>query len=396
MRIDSVIIRNFKIISTSEIVHLDPHLNLFIGVNGAGKSTILDAIARMLSAFIARLSTPDNLGAKINSEEIQNGKSECSITLTIDNGVSWTKYKSKKLNKTESSDFRQLREYTNIYRIKLDSNEIVNIPVIVHYGVKRAVSSISLRSQKKAVSSPTLAYKNWYDSKASYQDIFPWIREEEDYENELIRDNPDARDRGLEALRKAMLRIFPEYTDMRVRRKPRLELIIKKNNNEFAFSELSDGEKCYIALVCDIVRRLTLANPTGDILDGNGIVLIDEIDLHLHPTWEQTVMEKLHAAFPNIQFIVTAHSPLVASHFDGNVYAVNNGEVVPLPRLFGLDYSTILQDWMGTRPDNRQISSLVDLYRTYTKNGMSKQASGVKSRLIELLGDKDSLVLKML
>ena len=397
MRIESLRIKDFRILECAELVQLDPHLNLFIGVNGAGKSTILDAIARLLSAFTARLSTSGALGAKINADEIRYGESECTVSLTLDNEVSWSKYKSNKLDKTESSDYGQLNEFTAEYRQILDQGQRVCVPVIVHYGVKRSVNDISLKAPKSITPSPALAYKDWFDSKASYQDIFPWIRGEEDYENELIRDNPAARDRGLEALRCAMSRIFPEYTDMRVRRRPRRELTLNKDGKEFAFSQLSDGEKCYIALVCDIVRRLSLANPEGEILHGDGIVLIDEVDLHLHPSWEQTVMEKLHAAFPNIQFIVSAHSPLVASHFEGNVYAVDNGQVIQLPRLYGLDYSTILNDWMGTTPTNRAVNSLVELFRTYRDKGMEPQANGVRAKLLDMLdGDENAAILKKL
>ena len=166
---------------------------------------------------------------------------------------------------------------------------------------------------------------------------------------------------------------------------------------ELLLNQLSDGEKCYIALVCDIARRMSIANPNGDVLNGSGIVLIDEVDLHLHPSWESTVMEKLHEVFPNIQFIVSAHSPLVASHFDGQVYGVRNGDVDILPRLHGLDYSTILMEYMGVRPENREISSLVEMYRTYTRHNMTEQANAVFNRLIELMnGDKEAAVFKTL
>lgn len=108
-------------------------------------------------------------------------------------------------------------------------------------------------------------------------------------------------------------------------------------------------------------------------------------------------MEKLNHIFPNIQFIVSAHSPLVASHFDGQVYGVRNGEVTALPRLHGLDYSTILMDYMGVRPDNREISSLVDMYRAYKRHNMTEQANAVYLRLVELMhGDMDAIVFKTL
>ena len=396
MKIKKIEIQDFRGLSNVIIDNLDPHLNLLMGVNGAGKSSVLDAIALLLSAYTARLTTSGSKGTQIAVNDIKrDSRDGCSLSITLESGVKWMKFKTRKMDKKEDSDYTQLVKYTQPLREQLDNQKLINLPAIVHYGVKRSVTDIPLKFPNTDNQLSSATYKDWLDSKASYRDIFPWIRGEEDYENELRIDNPDARDRGLEALREAMRSIFPEYTDIRVRRKPHLEVVLKKHNEELLLSQLSDGEKCYLALVLDIVRRLTIANPKGEILNGEGIVLIDEVDLHLHPSWEATVMPKLHEVFPNIQFIVTAHSPLVASHFDGQVYGVMNGNVTALPRLFGLDYSTILQDWMGTRPENREVNSLIELYRAYTKHNMIEQAKEVKHRIIELFhGDVDAIVLK--
>ena len=393
MKIIKIEIQDFRGLSEVSIDNLNPYLNLLIGVNGAGKSSILDAIVLLLSDFTSRLTTSKGKGLKIKYDDIKrNSRRGCSLSITLDNRVEWTKGKSGKLNSKEGGDYSRLNSYTNNLRDDIDHYENVNLPIIVHYGVKRSVTDIPLKFPKEILQS-NATYKDWVDSKASYRDIFPWLRGEEDYENELIRDNSGTRVRGLEALRKALTTIFSEYTDLRVRRKPRLDVVLRKRGEELSLSQLSDGEKCYIALVLDIVRRLTIANPTGDILSGEGIVLIDEVDLHLHPSWEATVMEKLHQAFPNIQFIVSAHSPLVASHFDGQVYTVNCGNVERLPRLFGLDYSEILQDFMGIRPDNREVNSLVDMYNTYKRHGMTPQAEAVRNKLVQLMdGDMSAPV----
>lgn len=80
---------------------------------------------------------------------------------------------------------------------------------------------------------------------------------------------------------------------------------------------MSDGEKCTIALFGDLARRMALANPNKDNpLDGEGIVLIDEIELHLHPLWQRRILNVLKKVFPNIQFIVSTHSPQVLGEAD--------------------------------------------------------------------------------
>lgn len=395
MKIDSIEIKGFRLYSEVKISDLDPYLNLLIGVNGAGKSSILDALAIALTAFTARLTTASSRGKSIPIEDIKRGQSMSSIKVVLDNGVEWSKIRTRRLDKDVESDYSQLIEYTKAFRQKLDEGQPVSVPIIVHYGVKRSVTEIPLRFPKSPSASPTEAYKDWIDSKASYRDIFPWIRAEEDYENELIRDNPDVRLRSLEALRRVMEVLLPGYSEIRVRRKPHLEVVVMKQGEELPLSQLSDGEKCYIALACDIVRRLSIANPVSDILLGDGIVMIDEVDLHLHPSWEQTIMEKLHSVFPNLQFIVSAHSPLVASNFNGKIFAMTNGAAKPLPRLYGVDYSTILHDWMATSPQNKEINALIELYRSYRSNGMEPQASAIMQKLFDDYKiDKDAVLYK--
>lgn len=398
MKIKSLSIQDFRGISNVHITEFNKNLNLLIGINGSGKSSILDSIALLLTSFTSRLTTSNSKGQMILVSDIKReSRKGCTLSITMDNEVYWNKHRTRSMDKKEESDYSSLNEYTKEFRMRLDNMEKICLPIIVHYGVKRTITDIPLKFPTENNLLATAAYKDWIDSKASYRDIFPWLRGEEDYENEIRVDDPNARDRGLEALREAMRKIFPEYENLRVKRKPHLEVVLRKKGEELPLSQLSDGEKCYIALVCDIVRRLSLANPTGNILNGEGIVLIDEVDLHLHPSWEQSVMEKLHLTFPNIQFIVSAHSPLVASHFDGQVFAVNNGTVTPLPRLFGLDYSTILQDWMGTSSGNKEINSLLELYKAYKENEMQPQADSVKRRILELLhNDTAAEILKKL
>ena len=157
-----------------------------------------------------------------------------------------------------------------------------------------------------------------------------------------------------------MYSIFPEYTDMRVKRHPQ-SLQLRKGDKQLKLNQLSDGEKCYIALVCDLTRRLTLANPSlSDPLQGEGIVLIDEIDLHLHPQWQLSVITKLTSTFPNCQFIFTTHSPIVASDTKGKVFGLEDGNIIPL-RTFGRNADTILAEiFRVPNPRNEFIQGLIN------------------------------------
>lgn len=117
-------------------------------------------------------------------------------------------------------------------------------------------------------------------------------------------------------------------------------------------NQLSDGEKCLLAMVGDLARRLAIANPgLSDQLQGKGVVLIDEIELHLHPKWQREIIPALTRTFPNCQFIVTTHSPQVVSHVKPQrIYIlekIDNGIVAKRPSSsFGRDSNSILEDLM--------------------------------------------------
>ncbi|MDM8525382.1 AAA family ATPase [Desulfococcaceae bacterium HSG8] len=102
----------------------------------------------------------------------------------------------------------------------------------------------------------------------------------------------------------------------------------KKNNSEFSIEQLSDGEKCLIALIGDIARRLAIANPSlDDPLQGKAVILIDEIDLHLHPSWQRMILPGLLATFPKCQFVITTHSPQVLGETDArHIFLLHRNE----------------------------------------------------------------------
>lgn len=123
--------------------------------------------------------------------------------------------------------------------------------------------------------------------------------------------------KDIQNVARAIEKFVPEYSNLRINRSERgtAQMLVDKHGQEFDIGQLSDGEKNMIALIGDIARRLTIGNPNSeDPLKESGVVLIDEIDLHLHPKWQRIVAGKITEVFPNCQFIITSHSPQVISH----------------------------------------------------------------------------------
>ena len=122
--------------------------------------------------------------------------------------------------------------------------------------------------------------------------------------------------RHVTVLRSAVRKFLPNYKDLRPDPESNSRLVIDHSGMTLDASQLSDGERGVLALVLDIARRLSQANPSLDdpLRNGEAIVLIDELDLHLHPKWQRTIVDHLTGVFPRCQFIATTHSPqLVAS-----------------------------------------------------------------------------------
>lgn len=137
---------------------------------------------------------------------------------------------------------------------------------------------------------------------------------------------------------------FTDFKNPRIRRQGTPTMIVEKDGEELDVNQLSQGEKSLLALVGDIARRLALLNPSLDNpLEGEGVVMIDEVDLHLHPKWQHDLIDKLVATFPNIQFILTTHSPhVISDRSDILVYALDDGELTQVPNVYGEDVNTVL------------------------------------------------------
>src|SRR5262249_11163480 len=117
------------------------------------------------------------------------------------------------------------------------------------------------------------------------------------------------------------------------------------------FANLSDGQQGTIVLIADIARRMCLLNPHlgQDVLTRtNGLVAIDELDVHLHPAWQREILHTLRRSFPMIQIIATSHSPqMVGGLQPFEICILKDGRFEHPQTSFGLDSSSVLEEVMG-------------------------------------------------
>lgn len=251
-----------------------------------------------------------------------------------------------------------LKEYASAKRRDFDTTNFkTSSPVFAFYGVKRAVIDIPLRIRNNEFNLMS-AYDDCLNGRANFRDFFMWFRSQEDLENEMkVRLNdPEYSSRELNAFRNALAVFMPDYKEVHISRRP-LRMLVKKNDQYLNVAQLSDGEKIYFALIGDLCQRLALANPTmEDPLLGEGIVMIDELDLHLHPEWQGTMIQNLMTVFKNIQFIVSTHSPHAVNHVESRCLRVMENMVISdVDYGYGMPSVVVLKDIMGLKNDEPEV-----------------------------------------
>ncbi len=381
MRIQRLQLENYRGFKSLDL-HFSEHVTVLLGENGAGKTAILDAI-------VAALGPPTTYGLKTN--DLRAGTIGGAVSLEIDTGEIHLRFEA---------------HHQAGISVNFAPDRSVEVALAVdfrlYYPADRRAHDLTPGSTQGTSWSRVTAREQWENASASYKSFFRWFREMEDLENEQIRYEGGSLHPHLEAVRGAVTRLLPEFSGLRVRRQmlpysttPVLSL--KKGDTELPFDALSEGERTLILLVADIARRFALWS--GDApapLDLEAVVLIDEIDQHLHPTWQREILPRLRKVFPNTQLVVTTHSPqVIANVRREDIRLLEYGALVEdPPHTYGRDASAILSELMGvptypgfTEQRLRQIAELIDQEQL-------EAATAALDELAEMLGEQDAAVVR--
>jgi predicted ATP-binding protein involved in virulence len=440
MRIKQLKMQSFRGIGDLIIDFDEKEPIVFIGINGVGKSSILDCLAILLSNIIKEIVYPEledsnqfsfrtprlpttriirsgyseekNYQKPISGKpEIENRffdindvKNGCKETnniidiiinsheLTFSLSSDQSNYQDK-INKKTKNYFREIHN-----QLKYDSN--LSIPLAVYYSVSRAVIDIDLEIIDISKYTQIDAYDEVLKGiKISFHRFFQWFRSLEDLENENRIDDAEYEDHQLAAVRKAIYSLIPNFNKLRIRRSP-LRMTLQKDGEELIVNQLSDGEKCLLAMVGDLARRLAITNPgLENPLHGAGVVLIDEIELHLHPKWEREIIPALTRTFPNCQFIVTTHSPQVIGEVKPQgIYIlekIDTGVIAKHPESsYGRDSNQILEDSMDVTARPQEINDeLLRLFRLIDAGNL-EAAKQLREELAEKIGEDEAQFVK--
>ncbi|MDL2321619.1 AAA family ATPase [Desulfosarcina sp. OttesenSCG-928-B08] len=418
MKIQSLHLENYRCFSDLRI-DFDEKLTILVGVNGSGKTAILDALAVFLQGFISRLSSLVSSmrvsGIEkiidISSSDLQHGTIAIKLSYSIKNvdsdivlNFEKKRMDKKKLTATLLED--KLNEFDKL--VKLHQKHTVGkepLPIAVYYSSKRILNQ-ETRNQD-AQSEPRQAYVNAFNPQVDFSSSLAWFiakASEEALEGRRRDDNtyiiPE-----LSAVRKAISQALGEYGEPYVTETPPVLFIPKKDSSDEAFriEQLSDGYRTMLALVMDLARRMAVANEAiqwsegESILHSPGVVLIDEVELHLHPSWQQTVLPSLMEIFPNVQFIVTTHSPQVLTSISAkHIRILKNDEVFSFSEeTEGAEAGRVLEDVLGvkSRPDNKIVRKLEE-YRNavYSEKWDTPEAVELKKGLEQHYGNSEPML----
>lgn len=415
-------------VSLAPTTQYTSNITVFIGNNGSGKTSLLKSVSTVLTWYVARLKHDKSNGTLIPENVILNTANAAAVEIIVNDrnlqqqtqAYTWRITKNRTARKAEfSTHLTELSHLTDYYKQWLGEDDQSSLPLVAFYPVERSVIDIPLKIREKHQFLQIDGYDNALNNAVDFRRFFEWFREREDVENEFIKDlilrikqdskdeelfkkidqynSGEFKDVQLEAVRQAIYAFMPDFKNLQVSRKPRLAMIIDKNDKTLNVNQLSQGEKSLMALVGDIARRLAMMNPgIENPLHGKGIILIDEIDMHLHPQWQRSIIQRLQTTFPNCQFILTTHSPLVISDTqDILVYDLDGQDITALPSLYGQDANTVLLQYMDTNYRNVKVDEQIIQAMDAIQNNQLEQANQLVETLKAELGSDQLDVMRL-
>jgi len=390
LKVSEISLNNFRGYSNFK-VSIHPSLNVLVGENGVGKTSILDALACGLGPFLTAM--PDAKGKLIKKSDIHISSkgiaSYARISIKTTSSLSWDLVaKGADISTPPKIGTAALTSYATHL---VDSQS--EFPLVAYYGTNRALiptsSKVAINPFEKENRGE--GYDSALDAKVNYGILKNWfskIEVDELQKRDELKDHKFIHP-AKRLVSEAVYQIVDRATGLEFDKNSNDVMVHWINEQDecvkLTLEQLSEGYRNMISLTIDLVRRAYLLNPANPKpLAVNGIVLIDEIELHLHPRWQQKVLNDLTNMFNNIQFIVTTHSPQVLTTINADsirIVSVNAKEakLVTGTTTYGSESSRMLEDILGgnIRPQHLEIvkklnryTELVESDRWYTDEAL--------------------------
>ena len=420
MKLEKIRITNYRCFKDADI-EFDDHATLIVGKNGAGKTAILDAVAVAVSTFL--LGIDGGVSRSISKDDAryefhdldgtvdpqhQFPVSIESIGDCLDNcDVKWMRSLNSESGNTT---VKEARELTNISkdaqkRIMTGDKSLI-LPLISYYGTGRLYVQ---KKEKKNIKSLTefkrqVGYVDCMAAESNEKLMLNW------FQIQTLKSLQEQQRTGkveksllLKTVESAICKCFERISgsknadivfDLDTHR-----LVLNFEGTDgslqkFAMDEMSDGYKNTLSMIGDIAYRMAVLNPMlGDkvLEETSGVVVIDEIDLHLHPQWQQTIISDLNTIFPKLQFIVSSHAPAVINSVrKEQIRILDNGKIyMPAAQTYGRDANSILREVMKVSERPADIKRRMDLFYAYMDENNYEEADKLLTEIEAIVGTSD-------
>lgn len=417
MNINNIRLLDFRCFENTPII-FNSELSVIVGNNGAGKSSVLDAVAIAMGSFLAkidgvqsnRISKDDvrfvsyELGSVIDRQPQFPVSIQCKANIG-EEVLTWVRALNSEKGRTTIVDAKQIMEYADGLQQNVrkgDRNTL--LPLVSYYGTGRIRARKKLQHSSSSLqgASRFAGYTDCLDIMSNENLMLKWLKKMTLIELQEKRDIPELR-AVIGALKKSLDGVLSENgqtTELNVFYEIKtndLTITYKDSHGELKkhpLRELSDGYKNTLSIIADIAYRMAVLNP--QLLENvvsltPGIVLIDEIDLHLHPSWQKRIIKDLRNIFPKVQFILTTHSPSIISSISNEhlIILKDNEAIYPSSSTYGRDVNSVLREIMGVSERQQDIMDKFNTFYHFIDMQEYEQARNILQELEATVGSAD-------
>ena len=401
-------IQNFKGIAKWHL-EFRPGFNLIKGVNGTGKTSILEALAVGLGGYISGIdgvATRHFSKEEIRKQYLLTGDGSCTeqrllpvaVSLIADLGneqlVTWTR---DRISTQSSRSTVHPREIARIAELMSNDPKRV-LPVLCYHGTGRVWSQKRAKSEsvfKKY--NRTVGYTDALQEASNNKLLLDWCvkMEQVSWQKSSKISEYEAAKRTVADFMSNMEQSYPYevFYDKQLE-----ELVVREGDSFLPISCLSSGYQSLVWLVLDVACRMAMLNPflMGNIASTPGVVLIDELDMHLHPKWQWRIIDALRKTFPQVQFIATTHAPILFSAAQ-NVWLIDIDQdaVKYSYSHYGIDVSTSITEYQGEYDLPELVKQDVNAFYNAMDEENYSKAKNILDRLIESTAPEFPLIVSL-
>jgi predicted ATP-binding protein involved in virulence len=332
MNVKNIKIKDFKGFDEVEF-NFNNQFNVIIGENAVGKTSLLEAVVAGMGGFIKGINYKN--GASIKNEDVRITSYKTSIKYSANSSIIttadllgeeyiWKRYRERNENLNDLNLYKNVYEFGQYLATESKSGRYTTLPLVSFYGTGRLMKENDSEFNASKTSKRIDGYNKALNPNSNYKTLLSWFKS-----TEITVYKSGKQLDVLQSVKRAIRNSFEEIETIYYDQENKMLSILKKGLNKsqsIPVRTLSDGQKKLIGLIGDIALRCILLNPHFGAeahSKTSGIILIDELDLHLHPNWQKKIVQILKTTFPKMQFITTSHSPFI-------IQSLENEELIDL------------------------------------------------------------------